>query len=52
MKTKRHFVFLTFVFSVVCAFGSYINGDWLELIAWLTASVASIDHFFTLKHFE
>lgn len=49
---KRHFVFLTFIFSFISAFGAYLNSDWLTLIAWLTAAIASLDHFFTLRHFD
>ena len=49
---KRHFVFLTFTFSVVSAFSAYISGDYMALLGWMTAAIASIDHFFTLRHFE
>jgi hypothetical protein len=49
---KRHFVFLTFIFSVVSAFSAYISGDYMAFLGWMTAAVASIDHFLTLRHFE
>lgn len=49
---KRHFVFLTFIFSFISAFGAFMNSDWPLLIAWLTAAIASLDHFFTLRHFD
>lgn len=46
---KKHFVFLTFVFSVVNVVTSFLTGDLVSLIAWLTAAIASLDHFITLK---
>lgn len=49
---KRHFVFLTFIFSVLSAASAYLTGNWIALIGWTTAAIASIDHFLTLKHFE
>jgi hypothetical protein len=46
---KRHFVFLTFVLSVVNIVSSYMIGDILSIMGWFTAAIASLDHFFTLK---
>jgi hypothetical protein len=49
---KKHFVFLTFIFSVVSAVSAYFTGNWIALLGWITAAIASLDHFFTLKHFD
>lgn len=46
---KKHFVFLTFVLSVVNIVSSYMIGDMFSLMGWITAAIASLDHFFTLK---
>ena len=46
---KKHFVFLTFVLSVVNIVSSYMMGDIFSLMGWVTAATASLDHFFTLK---
>jgi hypothetical protein len=46
---KKHFIFITFVLSLVNMFTSYINGDVLSLLGWFTAALASLDHFITLK---
>ena len=46
---KKHFVFLTFVLSVVNIVSSYMMGDIFSLMGWVTAAIASLDHFFTLK---
>jgi len=49
---KKHFVFLTFIFSVVSAVTAYFSGNLIALLGWITAAITSIDHFFTLKHFD
>lgn len=49
---KKHFVFLTFIFSSASAVTAYFTGNWIALIGWTTAAIASIDHYFTLRHFE
>ena len=48
---KKQLIFLTFVFSLVSAFGAYMTGNWIALLGWATAAMAAIDHFNTLKHF-
>lgn len=47
---KKHFLFITFVLSLVNIFTSYINGDIFSGLGWLTAAFASIDHFFTIRN--
>lgn len=47
---KKHFVFITFIFSLTSAVGAYLNSDLLAFLGWFTAAVASIDHFFTLRN--
>lgn len=49
---KRHFVFLTFIFSMISAVSAFITKDYLALIGFVTAAIASLDHFFTLRHFD
>lgn len=46
---KGHFVFLTFIFSLVNIVTSYMIGDMFCLMGWVTSAIASLDHFFTLK---
>ena len=46
---KKHFVFLTFIFSLVNIVTSYMIGDMFSLMGWVTSAIASLDHFFTLK---
>lgn len=47
---KKHLVFITFIFSLASLVHAYLNSDYLAFLGWLTASIASIDHFFTLKN--
>jgi hypothetical protein len=46
---KKHFIFITFIFSVVNIVSSYMVGDIFCLMGWLTSAIASLDHFFTLR---
>lgn len=49
---KRQFTFITFLFSSISAVLEILTGNWIALMGWTTAAIASLDHFFTLKHFE
>lgn len=49
---KKHLIFLTFVFSVVCAFNSYQLNNFISVLGWSTAAITSLDHFLTLRKFD
>ena len=46
---KKHFIFLTFVLSIVNIFTAFLTGDNFSILGWTTAAIASLDHFITLK---